>query len=579
MKTQFTCALVFALALSVNLSAAEAPSIQNIHPQAVSETMGAPQTVVVDALPQKAGPATLATGRFANLRPQNGISDVQFATLKKLAGQQRITAPEAYSPRPALDASSVTSDSPVLGTNFDGINANCSFVIPSDMGIAVSSTWVVQVVNDCFAVYTKSGGLQAGYPKDLNSFFGVPPNNFSTGQIVTDPRLFYDALAGRFVMVALWEDLPDSTGYIMVATSVTSDPRGAWRIYFNVPGTGICPDFPTLGHNRYGDKFVGVVSVGINLFTCSPSGFGGFSDQRVYFFPKNDLYKGLPVTYWYYYGFGGLDTPVPASVDDKNDGSRSVIVLQTYNGNYGGGSCVNGCSGLIVWSFTNVVSPFNVPGPGPDVSVVQLPTSTYTLPPNADQPGGPNTIDTNDVRISGSVPYLQNRLYATINTNNGAGGSGILAWQLHVDLDDNGDGHCTGAFLNACPRISSAAIDNEMNYDVNPSGGTTNNAFFGTIHPDSAGNITMVFSFSGDFNYPGTAYTSQRISFAPSPNFHDGGHVLRNGVAYYPYGRWGDYTGTAVDGDLVWFSGMYSRSDGLWNTGIGKAGYSSTNQP
>ena len=453
MKIQMVCVLTLGLAASAasNAFAAQMPSIEDIKPQAVSASLDAPQTVVVDALPQKLATSAPATGRFAALRPQNGLTDAQFAALKKSAAQRRMAAPSIQSLHPALDTASVIRATPTLGTSFDGINANCSFVVPSDMGIAVSGAWVVQVVNDCFAVYSKSGGLQAGFPKDLNSFFGVPANNFSTGQIVSDPRAFYDAVANRFVIAALWEDLPDSTGYIYVATSDTADPRGAWRIYHNGVGSGVCPDFTTLGHNRYGDKFVSVIAVGINLFSCSSSGFGAFSDQRVYFFNKTDLYKGLPVTYWYYYGFGGLDTPVPASVDDKNDGSRSVIVLQTYNGNYGGGSCSTGCSGLIVWSFTNVVATY----PSfPDYSVVVLPTSTYTLPPNADQPGAPNSIDTNDVRISGSVPYLQNRLYATINTSNGAGGSGILAWQLHVDLDDNGDGHCTGASLNGCPRIS-----------------------------------------------------------------------------------------------------------------------------
>jgi hypothetical protein len=118
-----------------------------------------------------------------------------------------------------------------------------------------------------------------------------------------------------------------------------------------------------------------------------------------------------------------------------------------------------------------------------------------------------------------------------------------------------------------------------MNYDVNPSGGIYGNAYFGTIYPDDTGNIVMVFNYSGYLTNAGTNFLTQRVTFAPQTTFHDGGQTLRNGMANYPYGRWGDYTAATVDGTSVWFSGMYARSDGLWNTGIGKASYTSSTQP
>lgn len=50
---------------------------------------------------------------------------------------------------------------------------------------------------------------------------------------------------------------------------------------------------------------------------------------------------------------------------------------------------------------------------------------------------------------------------------------------------------------------------------VNPSGGYYNNAYFGTIHPDGVGNMTMVFNYSGYLTYAGTNYLSQRVTLAP----------------------------------------------------------------
>jgi hypothetical protein len=548
---------------------------QDLRPQSAASSMADAKTIDASALPQRIAPTAAPSGRFANLRPQNGLSDAQFAALKQQVAQRRSAVPSTQALSPA--SATVAPMTPNLQIGFDGINVDCSSVIPSDMGLAVSGTWVVQAVNDCFAVYTKAGGLQAGFPKSLNALFGVPANDFNTGVFFTDPRAFYDPVASKFVIVALWEDLPNSIGYGMVATSKTADPRGAWNVYYlNTWGAGYCPDFPTLGHGRYGDKFLGAVAVGVNLFTCSPSGFGGFVDVHLSFLPKAQLYKGVGFIHWRFFGFGGLDTLQPASLNDKNEESRAIFALETYN--ISSGQCASGCSGLILWAFDNVIYQGSS-APGPEASVTVLPTSTYTLPPNASQPFTINTIDTNDTRISGSVAYSNGQLWATINTDNGGGGPGILAWQVHAYLDDNGTGRCTGAFLNACPDLNGAAIDREMNYDVNPSGGYYGNAYYGTIYPDDTGNIVMVFNYSGYGTYAGTNFLTQRVTFAPQTTFHDGGQTLRNGMANYPYGRWGDYTAATVDGGSVWFSGMYARSDGLWNTGIGKAGYTSSIQP
>jgi hypothetical protein len=577
MKYESLLSVGFALLLLTSGAVAVDKLPLDFKPQSATGSMADAKTIDASALPQRIAPSAAPSGRFAGLRPQNGLSDAQFAVLKQQVAQRRTAAPSTQALSPA--SNSLLPLTPLPSIGFDGINVDCSSVIPSDMGLAVSGVWVVQAVNDCFAVYSKVGGLQAGFPKSLNALFGLPANDFVNGVFVSDPRAFYDPVASKFVISAVWENMPASTGRVYVAYSKTADPRGAWGIYsFNNWGTGYCPDFDTLGHGRYNDKFVGAVAVGVNLFTCSPSGFGSYVDVHLTFLPKAQLYKGVGFSWWYFYGFGGLDTIQLASVNDKNDESRAIFALSTYN--ISSGQCATGCSGLIVWAFSNVASrsvqDFSV---YPEASSTLLPTSTYALPPNASQPYTINTIDTNDTRISGSVANSHGKLWATINTDNGGGGPGILAWEVHAYLDNNGTGRCTGAFLNACPDLSGAGVDREMNYDVSPSGGYYNNAYYGTIYPDDAGNIVMVFNYSGYVTYVGTNFLTQRVTLAPQATFHDGGQTLRNGMAAYGYGRWGDYTAATVDGDYVWFSGMYARSDGSWNTGIGKAGYTASTQP
>jgi len=47
--------------------------------------------------------------------------------------------------------------------------------LPSDMGLAVGTALVLQTVNNCVAVFDKSGVLQPGFPKSLNDFLGLGP--------------------------------------------------------------------------------------------------------------------------------------------------------------------------------------------------------------------------------------------------------------------------------------------------------------------------------------------------------------------------------------------------------------------
>jgi hypothetical protein len=79
-----------------------------------------------------------------------------------------------------------------------------------------------------------------------------------------------------------------------------------------------------------------------------------------------------------------------------------------------------------------------------------------------------------------------------------------LGWKVQPFLDENGDGHCAGAFLNACPTLSDATIAKEFCYDC----GTGHNAGanYGTIQPDPEGNWAMSFGFSNRQMSPSIAY-------------------------------------------------------------------------
>jgi hypothetical protein len=172
---------------------------------------------------------------------------------------------------------------------------------------------------------------------------------------------------------------------------------------------------------------------------------------------------------------------------------------------------------------------------------------------------------------------MAGRMYASITTNGGKGQPATLTWILHAVLGSEYSG-CTGTSAHACPQVTNAVIEQEIPYDV---GTTSFGAYYPSVHPDRGGNYTMVFNFSGSSYYGSTVYVSNRVTRPPN-TWGDTGIFLRTGSAYYPYGRWGDYTAAVLDltsPNVIWFSGMYTMSNGYWGTWIGKNGFTAANQP
>jgi hypothetical protein len=253
----------------------------------------------------------------------------------------------------------------------------------------------------------------------------------------------------------------------------------------------------------------------------------------------------------------------PANMTDRSDKPATVLFVNTFNIDWGGGQCFSGCNGLIVWGINN---PFN----GSAFSGAVIGTAhNYSLPPGADEPNGAggvcsNCVDTGDVRISGQVKYNAGSLWGSFNTGiSGSTEAGPIWFEVHPILDTNGN--VTGA--------------EERQEDCFVCNGWANNgsAFYADLQPDPEGNVLMVFEYSTDAVYPSVAYTSRRVNFADS-NMDGVGVYLQPGSAFYGQGRWGDYTATAPDLTIanlpsMWFSGQYANGSGNWGTEIGAARY------
>jgi hypothetical protein len=514
-----------------------------------------------------------ASHRSAALPLLTGVSSVVYSQRKADAAHNQ-TAPVSSS-RSYAAPTTQSALTPTRTKAFQGMADSASTCPyfggcePPDQALATSKYYVLQGVNTSFAVYNTSGTLQAGWPKNSQSFFGVPNPGAcdSAGPFLSDPRAFYDANDGRFWVAMLQVEgafglnsCPFKTLY-WVAVSKTSDPRGVWNVYaFDMSlSTTNAADYTQFGFDQQAIYFSG------NMFNQAGT---AYQYAEIFGANKSSMENGLGVSA---FGFSGLfvsssrsvlvDTvqPVEAQLASKYDGPRGGLFINSWNinGDPFGDNCFSSvCHGLSIWTLTN-------PGASTTGLTFAFTDSLgYVLPPAADQPGCSQCIETLDTRISGTPAYRNGLISFALETgvNNGSQVvPGILWGQVAPEMNDGG-------------TLTGAVLFQRGYYFYSGDGA----ASFGALMPDADGNLFMVFEFMNRSINPEIAYTARRVAF-PFGNFHDGGIVLKSGSAPTFDSRWGDFEATSFDGATnVWFSGQYSASSGDWSTFIGRDNFCAT---
>src|SRR3989440_9108933 len=180
---------------------------------------------------------------------------------------------------------------------------------PPDMALATSKSFVFEGVNTSFAVYSASGALQSGWPKNAQNFFGVPnPGSCDThGPFLSDPRAFYDSVDKRFWAAELQVEgafglnsCPFKSLY-WIAVSQTGDPRGLWNVYaFDMAlGTTNAADYTQFGFDGQAIYFSG------NMFNQAGT---AYSYAQILGAKKSTMEAGLSVSAFgfRFLSFGGI---------------------------------------------------------------------------------------------------------------------------------------------------------------------------------------------------------------------------------------------------------------------------------
>ncbi|HNF70928.1 MAG TPA: T9SS type A sorting domain-containing protein [Chitinophagaceae bacterium] len=191
--------------------------------------------------PEKGQPLwNISFQSFAN-EPDARIGAMEV--IKKRNQQKK----EVYGLIPSRTQKSKTRNAaPSIGVNFKG-NVLNSFT-PNDNSIAVSNGGrVVSCINEGIAYYDTSGNVLM--PQITWTDF---VNNASLNQGKYDPRVLYDALHDRFIVVLL-HGYSSSTTKVLVSFSKTNNPLDGWYMYAlsgNPYNDTTWTDYPTIGINR-----------------------------------------------------------------------------------------------------------------------------------------------------------------------------------------------------------------------------------------------------------------------------------------------------------------------------------------
>jgi hypothetical protein len=446
--------------------------------------------------------------------------------------------PRTVSVSPPVQATTTAAPESAIAT-FDGIHkdtVNEASVEPPDPYLAVGPDDVVQVVNLLVRMTDRNGA--DALDLTLLDFFGIPNDGFTAD---TDPRIVYDPLHSRWVAIeASWDCIPGGGathghGYIDIAISNTSNPRGTWSVYFRTY-KDLFPDYPGLGTST--DKVV----VSPNLFDMQAgSGLDCIGNTSpgadITAFDWSDLMNGGGLSYGTTGPLAGFFTTRPAI---QSPPTVAPVHWVTYVDNGIGGWDEE--AGTVTGSV--LVGTLNSSG-----TLLNTTVSTPLVPRQPRQPGSPSTI----------ANALDERITDAIWQNN------KLTWVATYPCTPTGD-----SAERDCVRVT----------QQDTSGGTIlqdflvvqngEDLYMGGIGVSGNGALHVTWTqSSATAGHHASTYGAYQLP-TDAANSISTPQQLGAGDSTYLGTRWGDYVGVAQDPqdpNAVWQAGEFADT-GIWATNV-----------
>ena len=435
-------------------------------------------------------------------------------------------------------------------------------VPPPDTNGDVGPNHYVQAVNQAFKIFDKNGNTLSG-PTTFNSFFAPLGTGTPCGlsEHKTDPFVFYDQIADRWVITDQAQDYAQTTFQECIGVSQTGDPvAGGWCLYTlqddtnprvagDYPKYGLWPDAYYLTMNKWDGVRVYALDRA-SMIGGGPTNAVGFTivARSLRSLVPASFRTGAPPPAGRQEFLLAIDNPDPGVTETHVEGWLfHVDFINPANSTLGSDAAHHPNAQITVNGFVNVYRDI-VP-----------------------QQGTTEKLDSLCDRIMTPVVYQNlngtESLWAdhTIFLNYPVGPTAIRWYQFDV----------TGGTFPATPvQQQDWTNGNDGLWRWMPS-----------IAVDENGNAAIGYSTSSASMFPGIRYAG-RFATDPLNNLGQGEAIMTNGAGSQTngMGRWGDYTMTTVDpadGLSFWHTNEYylTTSDGNWSTRVGRFQFSTPSRP
>jgi hypothetical protein len=439
---------------------------------------------------------------------------------------------------PVLQSTPGQAAAPSLGTSFEGVGqgftgpAGTFFVnsAPPDTNGAVGPSHYVQIVNQSFAIFNKSGTPIYG-PVPTNTLWsgfggGCQSNNSGDATVV------YDRLADRWVFQQFALNV---TPYLeCVAVSTSGNPTGSYNRYsFQFSDF---PDYPKLG--VWSDAYY----VTVNRF------LGGFSflGPEMCAWDRAKMLAGLPATQQCFTlgtAHGGL---LPADLDGSSPppaGAPNPMVEF-------------GTNSLLLWRFhVDWTTPANSTFTGPTtVPVAAFAPACGGGGACVPQPGTTQRLDVLADRLMYRLAYRNFGDHESLVVNHSIDAGTSVGVRWYELRNPNGT-----------PTVyQQGTYAPDLTY-----------RWMGSAAMDGNGDVALGFSTSSSTVRPGVHYTAH-LTTDPLGVMGQGEGVIIDGTGSQTGGldRWGDYSSLNIDPTddcTFWFTSEYLTANGSfnWHTRVG----------
>jgi hypothetical protein len=439
---------------------------------------------------------------------------------------------------PVLQSTRGQAAAPSLASSFEGVGQGFTgpagtFSVnsaPPDTNGAVGPNHYVQIVNQSFAVFTKSGAPIYGpvATKTLWNGFGGGCQINNDG----DATVVYDRLADRWV----FQQFSVSTlPYLeCVAVSTSGDPTGSYYRY-SFQYTDF-PDYPKLG--VWPDAYY----ITINRFALGLT----YTGPEMCAWDRAKMLVGQPATQQCFTlgtGDGGL---LPADLDGSSPppaGAPNPMVEF-------------GTNSLLLWRFhVDWATPVNSTFTGPTT----LPVAAFTpacggggacIP----QAGTSQRLDSLSDRVMYRLTYRNFGDHESLVVNHSINAGSSVGVRWYELRNPNGT-----------PSV----------YQQGTYAPDATYRWMGSAAMDGSGNVALGFSTSSSIVRPGVHYTAHLVT-DPLGVMGQGEGVIVDGTGSQNGGldRWGDYSSLNIDPTddcTFWYTSEYLTSNGSfnWHTRIG----------